>query len=172
MYRSKGGIKLDNKFYLDIAEKVSDDNFPMDCNVVTQSLKQSKDIFYFSDENSYNISYDSDTNTFIHFDNKTRGQTEHPLVNIFFFKENDTECYILQTKEHAQLIKVILQICPFTYKFYDIWQQQPDNITIFKDMTRINIVIKHLYETYFQKKNKIDWLLYCLERRNVSAPWL
>jgi hypothetical protein len=185
MYKNKGSSLVFNKdkyFHYsksktkdeDEDEDEDDADVSTNVNLLASSMLKSKKCFFFSDESNYNISFDKNNNIFTYVNNNTRKQTEYILVNIFFFKEKDTECYILQTKEHAQFIKVILQICPFSYKFYDIWQHQPDNITNFNDMTRIGCVVQHLYQTYFLKKDKdkTDWLLYCLERRNVSAPWL
>lgn len=176
MYKNKGSSLVFNKDkYFQYSDANSQDDDDVSTNLLASSMLKSRKCFFFSDENNYNISLESGTsNTFIHFNNYTKKQTEHVVVNIFYFKEKDSECYILQTKEDAQFIKVILQICPFSYKFYDIWQHQPDNITNFNDMSRIGCVVQHLYQTYFVKKDKdkIDWLLYCLERRNISAPWL
>lgn len=172
MYRNKGGLKIDTKFYFDYADK-TDETYLPGINVVDNSLQRSEKCFFFSDESNYNISLESGyKNTFIHFDENTKKQTKHTIVNMFYIKEKNSECYILQTKEHAQFIKVILEFCPFSFKFYDIWQHRADDIIVFQDMSRISSVVKHLYQNYFQKKNKTDWLLYCLERRNVSAPWL
>jgi hypothetical protein len=177
MYRNKGSslvVSKDKYFQYSDTETQDDDDVSTNINLLASSMLKSKKCFFFSNENNYNISFGKENNMFTHHDDNTRKETNFCLVNIFYFKENDSECYILQTNEHAQFIKVILQICPFTYKFYDIWQHEPDNITSFEDMTRIHSVVKHLYQTYFLKKDKdkTEWLLYCLERRNVSAPWL
>jgi hypothetical protein len=175
MYKNKGSSLVASKdkyFQFSDTTTQDDSDFFTNINLIASSLLKCRKRFYFSNENNYNISFDEENKTFTHFDDNTRKQTDYSLVNIFFFKEKDSECYILQTTEHAQFLKVILQICPFSYKFYDIWQHKPDSITNFQDMTCINTVIKHLYQTYFLNKDKTDWLLYCLERRNVSAPWL
>lgn len=172
MYRNKGGPRLvDDKFYLDDAAAATNVNNWSEFHVANNALQRSEKCFFFSDESNYSISLESG-NTFSHFNETTKKQTNYRIVNMFYFKEKNSECYILQTKEHAQFIKIILEFCPFSFKFYDIWQQRPDDIIVFQDMSRMSCVVKHLYQTYFLNRNNSDWLLYCLERRNVSAPWL
>lgn len=174
MYTNKHKLPIDVKIkYFSISKSNDDDEFTSNKNGLHSSLQKSEKCFYLSNESNYDISYDNKTQTFIHVDGNNKGLvTQYPLVNIFHFHEKDSDCYILQSKDHAKLMTFILQLSPFSYKVTDIWQHQPEVIMEFEYITRIHNVVKHLYQTHYNNPNKIVWLLYCLEKRNINNVWM